>query len=268
MNSVYLKLVKLLTEKKPVTLTVPELNIRLSDFSYADLAIALKDFVDESTLKSMDFIPYHIDVEKVKNALNIIRYKKKNKMKTIVLTGSKKREVFSEIKKKYENEIVETKLIRTAITDSHVLFTINISKLDQDFFPALLSTGITVKVIEDDYISCLSDAIKETRVCIEMQGFENYVNSMGYFIDEYIMALIIDGLEQINSKNAQIVFDHMDSKFVLSLSAIYLSKSGIQEQEIGNEIKILGEILEEIPFDRINDYSYVFVKEFMYGKKI
>ncbi|MDD3123120.1 MAG: hypothetical protein PHC62_06395 [Candidatus Izemoplasmatales bacterium] len=263
MKEAYLKLLKRLKDKNVDIVTIPELDIELKIHSLNNFALMLNDFVIEESLDDIKFEISTLDKEIVMKAYEMIKYKIDNSITSIVLIGNEKEEAFKAIQKRLE--LIDNDIIKTIHAVDHILVNYKTQKDNKDFLESLSSIHVTIIEFTEETSIVYQDNLPNLFNIHEAPAFENFVNTIGYFIDEYLMAQILHEISMIDSECADTLLENLNSRFVLSLpNYIQTNDYGLNQYTNPNLTDKIIEIVKSIPFERIENYDYSFVETFLY----
>lgn len=272
MQKVFLNILNKLDDNENNKISIPELGIETIVEDKMMAALLLLPLFKRSRTKDIVFQEKGFNKEKVLNVIEI--YQKMNELDVdyIALFGEKVEEAYNYVKDKWENKFITNDMFRLIKKEHQIYVPIHGKGYCHEDLEALSTLGVTVMKLKDRNSTTF---VKGLEVCYspyDSVPFITFVNSMGFFIDEYLLGELLYYISTIDPAVKEIIIDNIDTVFVKSLSCMfsvphfnYRAKShGLDD---GSEFSDLIGILKSYNFERIKNLQFSFVRRFLYEKK-
>ncbi len=272
MNIGYLKLLKAVEKNKENQLTIPELDIKITNRSKAMVALFLLPLTEDIYNQERVVIERKAFNRKiVENAYNHIKYLKENMIEFLILIGSKAEEALKLFEKKYGHLIIKDDHYKIIKKNGEIFIPIQTDTINNNVLETLSKIGVTI-IQSDNFALLLYHNGKNPHIeFIDSPGFIEFTYTFGFYVDEYLFGYLLYELSLEDNKLKDALLNNLDSQFVISLADILGSGSfkviarvrrstGYDPDDIADLINIL----KNIGMDKIKDLDFNFVRMFLY----
>jgi len=174
--------------------------------------------------------------------------------------------------KKYSKYVYEDGLVKTLNFKNHILIPL---QLDDDFTNTELKhlSTIGVNVIVYDVFGYLLYVMgkKVVRDDFDDVALLIFISSIGFHVTEYYMGLLLFQISKVSIKIEKLILNNIESTFVKSLYNFdYSLVFHLRYDSLSEDNKYFQElinILKTIPFEKIKDMHYSFVKSYICDKE-
>lgn len=273
MNNNILTLTRKLLNKKTQSLTIPEIGVKLIVDSPLLIATMLQPFIDDLQEEETDQIDEkQFDENIIKQAIKKIRDIETDHVVFLVLIGTNIVETYGFVKSKWKNKIIDNNKFKPIFKDNEIILPVKSNTIRNNDIKALSLSGTTIYKVSKLRTAVFSNGKVIEIYTINDQGLFHLINSLGYFLDEFVLAALILRISGIAPNLKKVLLENINTTFVNSLVAHtdienYYPFKGYKSKIPSSFLKTAIDILTTIPFARIKDYNYEFVSAFMYEDK-
>jgi len=270
MNQEFLKILRLLDENDIPRITIPEINWKGIVIDKFMGALMLSSVFGYSEVNPNAYKPKIFDKEKVMKAYEFTKRCNENDIAYLGISGKRAEEAKEHAKKTLGNNVVIDAIYREIKLESQFFLPVKKRALHLEQMKSLSTLGVTVISYRPNATVVYSDGFKIENSREGVMPFIDYVNACGYFYEEYLLGELIYFLSLVDSSIKDILFNNINSVFIQSLTSLFedmgFKRHYLQydPNERNNFNDLIG-ILRQIDFQKIKNYKFSFVRDYLYA---
>jgi len=272
LENIYIDIIRKINQSKEKTFKIDNLGIEFKVDDELSTALLLTSLPDVKINEKANFISDTLNLDKVLYARDLIKVIEEKRIRYVSLIGKKIEIAYKMFLKKYSKYVYEDGLVKTLNFKNHILIPL---QLDDDFTNTELKhlSTIGVNVIVYDVFGYLLYVMgkKVVRDDFDDVALLIFISSIGFHVTEYYMGLLLFQISKVSIKIEKLILNNIESTFVKSLYNFdYSLVFHLRYDSLSEDNKYFQElinILKTIPFEKIKDMHYSFVKSYICDKE-
>ena len=271
MNKNFLNILSKLEDNEENKISIPELGIEVEVQDKMCTALLLSPLFKNYYYDDVFFKEKKVNKGRVLKVIELHNMMEEMKIDYICLFGHNTEKAFQFVKNKWANKFIENDVFKLIKNKHQIYIPIYKNTYTYDDLEILSTLGVTVMNLSDKLSTIFINGSKVCYSAFDSIPLINFVNSIGYFIDEYLLGELIYRISMINPDFKGILINNLNTTFVKSLSFMFIIPySSYQDINLnldnGSEISDLIDILNTLDFEKIKDFEYKFVRKFLYDR--
>ena len=271
LTSGYLNILSSLSEMEKDTIYIQELEMTLNIKDSMTIALLFSAMPKYDIDSKLHIEAGKLDLKKALEAKSLLESINKNNISYVIFIGKKADETLKLLEDKWKDKIVRDNGFSIIRQENKVLIPVERNTNLVKDLKALSTNGLTVMNIFYRYLKVYIQGKEATRYQFDDLPLIHFVNTIGFFIEEFLFGELLYYISKHKKGLEDILINNMETKFVQSLLELFNDKyfkfSLVTHKKSEDEdFNVLLDILENYAFDRVKDFSFNFVRKFIYDK--